>query len=513
MSFFDKRAVSPVIGVVLMVGIVVALGAVVGGAVLGLGVGIGDTAPNTQFDASYDGDDDTLTVTHVSGDTVDSDRLSYSFTGTEDVDGRFDDEITAGDSAKFSGLDENGDVVGVTGETFEMQWQSDNGESSSVLFEYDVPAVSSSVGGNGASEPSSEEPFDLMETFNQMEQNEDGANIITNDQELQAMSVAPGEDYVLENNIDASLTENWYDNDGFEPVGDSGTAFTGTLDGQGHEISGLAIDRAGETDVGLFGVVGDGTVENVRVTDADISGGGGSSDEGTGVLAGSVLGDSQVENVHTSGVLSQTDGFNAGGLIGYINGNGDINTASSTVDVTASDSSRVGGLVGQTSADFGTLGIGVSNSYATGNVEGGDQVGGFIGQVIETSVSNSYATGNVEGGDRVGGFHGNMNLGEISNSYSAGNVEGNDQVGGFGGRVSSMATVTDSYWDIEETGQTNGIGDGSGDVTGLTTAEMTGSSAESNMDAFDFADTWETVSDDYPILQAIDEEQQLSDRE
>ena len=122
------RAVSPVIGVVLMVGIVVALGAVVGGAVLGLGVGIGDTAPNAQFDASYDAEGETLTVTHVAGDTVDADRLTY----TEGFDGEFTGEVTAGDSADFEGDN--------AGETFEIQWTSDNGETSSVLFSYDIPA-------------------------------------------------------------------------------------------------------------------------------------------------------------------------------------------------------------------------------------------------------------------------------------------------------------------------------------------------------------------------------------
>ena len=127
------RAVSPVIGVVLMVGIVVALGAVVGGAVLGLGVGVGETAPNAQFDASYDGED-TLTVTHVAGDTVDGERLTYTIDGSEESpDGdAFDGEITAGTSETFSGEND--------GETFEIQWTSENGETSSVLFSYDIPA-------------------------------------------------------------------------------------------------------------------------------------------------------------------------------------------------------------------------------------------------------------------------------------------------------------------------------------------------------------------------------------
>jgi hypothetical protein len=65
--------------------------------------------------------------------------------------------------------------------------------------------------------------------------------------------------------------------------------------------------------------------------------------------------------------------------------------------------------------------------------------------------------------------------------------------------------VTDSYWDTETTGQSTSDGG-----TGLTTPEMTGTAATSNMVGFDFTTTWETVTspDDYPILawQTGDEE-------
>jgi hypothetical protein len=56
-------------------------------------------------------------------------------------------------------------------------------------------------------------------------------------------------------------------------------------------------------------------------------------------------------------------------------------------------------------------------------------------------------------------------------------------------------SVSDSYWDINSTGQSSSHGG-----NGLTTSEMQGSSASSNMN-FDFTSTWSTVTGDYPELQ------------
>jgi hypothetical protein len=57
-------------------------------------------------------------------------------------------------------------------------------------------------------------------------------------------------------------------------------------------------------------------------------------------------------------------------------------------------------------------------------------------------------------------------------------------------------SVSDSYWDINSTGQSSSHGG-----NGLTTSEMQGSSASSSMSGFDFTDTWSIVEEDYPELQ------------
>lgn len=98
----EKRAVSPVIGVVLMVAVVVILAAVIGAFVLGLG-GEQGQAPQASF--SYDAASDTLT--HSGGDTIDgadlyiaTDGGDRSAWGTGDVQAGTSTTVTATDSVK-----------------------------------------------------------------------------------------------------------------------------------------------------------------------------------------------------------------------------------------------------------------------------------------------------------------------------------------------------------------------------------------------------------------------------
>jgi flagellin-like protein len=66
----DDDAVSPVIGVILMVAITVILAAVIASFVLGLG-DQNNPAPTVSMDFEYDGDNDELTITHEDGDELD----------------------------------------------------------------------------------------------------------------------------------------------------------------------------------------------------------------------------------------------------------------------------------------------------------------------------------------------------------------------------------------------------------------------------------------------------------
>ncbi|CAK0762101.1 hypothetical protein WCLP8_3400001 [uncultured Gammaproteobacteria bacterium] len=91
------------------------------------------------------------------------------------------------------------------------------------------------------------------------------ASMLVNDvTQLQAVSNNLAGTYALGRSIDANATSGWNSNGsggyyGFAPIGDTTTNFTGSLDGLGHTISNLYINRPTEDYVGLFGAAGSGS--------------------------------------------------------------------------------------------------------------------------------------------------------------------------------------------------------------------------------------------------------------
>ena len=130
----DDDAVSPVIGVILMVAITVILAAVIASFVLGLG-DTTNTTPSASFDSDFDGSE--LTISHQSGDTLDVDRIETKVTNDPSGSASVTDfsasvsKITSGASATVSSLD--GD------ETVKVVWTSDSGDSSSTLHTWKGP--------------------------------------------------------------------------------------------------------------------------------------------------------------------------------------------------------------------------------------------------------------------------------------------------------------------------------------------------------------------------------------
>lgn len=290
-----------------------------------------------------------------------------------------------------------------------------------------------------------------------------------------------GANYVQVSDIDASETSSWHDGEGFDPIGEDCVAeFNGTFDGNGYEITDLKTGSDIADCVGMFGKVGtESKIKNVSLVNA----------EATGQFAvGSLIGINQgtIKDSYASG--SVVRGYMSGGLIGENKG-GTVKRSYASVSVDGSGFFIVGGLVGENS------GV-VNKSYATGSVSGPKVVGGLVGGNYNGTIRESYATGRIEGNEWVGGLVGkNANGSKIDGSYAAGSVEGDERAGGLIGV--SNGTATNSYWDVETTGQSTSAGN----ATGLTTAQMTGTAARENMWGFDFTNTWRTVQDDYPALR------------
>ena len=563
------KGVSPVIGVILLVAVTVALVALATVIVFDIGsdvsestdatINVQETTEGISVDVIRNNNVDNLRITGPEGSSqtvdanvgssylIDDGYGSYSVVavlrdGSEETIRTL---ITTGEGETLSGVASiNPEIEGATVEAFDSEGNllgaditNENGS-----YEFTVDAIedvdSIVLVVDGFESPelthslyaSSErtdftagEPVDFSFTDERIEtvggedvlisntisQETSSVKTISTLQELQVINNYLSTEYKLVRNIDASSTETWNSNAGFTPIGDSDTSFTGGLDGQGYEIDGLTIDRQ-ESNVGLIGYNDGGTVENIGVVNADITGdlyvgglvgwnlnGEVSESYATGTVnggnsVGGLVGWNRDGTVSESYATGSVSGDNrVGGLVGW-NRDGTVSESYATGSVTGEN--RVGGLVGYST---GT----VSKSYSTGSVTGEEDVGGLVGYSTGT-VSESYATGSVTGENRVGGLVGmNFDGATVSESYATGTVNGGTRVGGLVG-YNDGGTVSESYWDTESTGQIDGVDFGSGDnIEGLTTSEMQGTDAETNMSELDFITTWRTVAGDYPELQ------------
>jgi sugar lactone lactonase YvrE len=106
-------------------------------------------------------------------------------------------------------------------------------------------------------------------------------------------------------------------------------------------------------------------------------------------------------------------------------------------------------------------------------LNGGSTIGGLVGRNNSYgSIMNCYVGGHIQGQGSIGGLVG-WNDGLVRNCYSAVNISGSQYLGGLIGNNSSDSKVDSSFWDVDVSGQPNGIGTGEpGDVTGKTTVEM-----------------------------------------
>jgi len=154
----EERAVSPVIGVILMVAITVILAAVIGTFVLGLGNQLEGTAPQVSvgFDTEVenDGTVSEVSIAHQSGESLPvstvsvrtssevanvsaadtaEDNISTSFEWTEVSDDT--DTFSAGSSGTIHAVD-NGDLSGTT---IRVVYNSAESDSSTTLGKFTVP--------------------------------------------------------------------------------------------------------------------------------------------------------------------------------------------------------------------------------------------------------------------------------------------------------------------------------------------------------------------------------------
>jgi len=141
--FADEEAVSPVIGVILMVAITVILAAVIASVVLGVGQEAGSTSPQAAFSFDYDSTEGNVTITHDSGDAIDHDDVFIRGSGFDTSSGpSWADYVSAG-NASASGSVSGGNTAVAAGDRAEIGadgdyeinviWEDPDGDSSATL--------------------------------------------------------------------------------------------------------------------------------------------------------------------------------------------------------------------------------------------------------------------------------------------------------------------------------------------------------------------------------------------
>ena len=284
---------------------------------------------------------------------------------------------------------------------------------------------------------------------------------------------------------DVTLTGSW------EPIGNDETPYTGTFDGNGKTVTGLAITSSNRY-VGMFGYV-TGTVQNVNLEQVTVTNNYTEQYQAgfTGAVAGYLSGTGTITGCSVSGSVTITGpNGNAGGVVGSnsgiisnckvntltikgANSNGNVaggvaGTNSKTIencqvdDLTITDVTTAGGVMGKDESSNAALtGCSVNDSSVTGNNHAGGVAGIlYYGNLAGCSVENTtITTNNITGqsGGVIGGqsggtatacyfAKGSINgkgvapfLGGVAGAQSGGSIIACYSTGGFGTGASSTS--------------------------------------------------------------------------
>lgn len=219
-----------------------------------------------------------------------------------------------------------------------------------------------------------------------------------------------------------------------------------TFDGQGHKITGLNINTAGDKYVGLFAFVGDeGVVQNLQVE-------------------GNITAEYPMQGYELGGGV--------GGIAGCID-KGTVKNCLSNVAIEATGTGWLGiGGVAGIAQSGSTIDLCWNEGNVTGNINDENSyagVGGIVG-AGDITVTNSANFGTISCSDAgsTGGIMGTFSTssGQVINSYNLGDVIGST-CGGVAGDSGSI-TVKNSYYICK-------LGDASAQqyINGNTTMEIT----------------------------------------
>ncbi len=244
--------------------------------------------------------------------------------------------------------------------------------------------------------------------------------LITSAEELFEVRNELGGHYKLMNDIDLT---NWIQEDsptqGWSPIGNAQSPFTGTFDGNSHSIKGLYINRNTDN-CGLFGYTNGATIKNTAIIAPEITGA-----NNVGCITGYVSGETVIKNnIVIKG--SVTGKNNIGGIAGYncapqITKSGDKTHVSITGNYSSSSITATEGCGG------GIIGFAIGSSY--------------MQSVYNTyfhylCIDNNAFYGEVSATQHAGGIAGKADIAELCRNICKGNVNGENSVNGICYRLS-----------------------------------------------------------------------------
>lgn len=218
------------------------------------------------------------------------------------------------------------------------------------------------------------------------------------------------------------------------------TVFNGIFNGDGHEIAGMCVSHT-DSHTGLFGVLGNATVQNLTLTSAYVQG-----NKQAGILAGAVIASKSAEitNVQATGILNATE--NMGGIIGYAEatGAGKIKITQCSFSGKLQGSTNIGGILGKTGTSSGSVVL--SQCITDASITGVSNIGGILGHLtgagdqILSCKSNSSIAGNSYIGGIVGAAEPAIGTSSISDCQNSGVLLTDHTTGGI---VGAAITTTD----------------------------------------------------------------------
>lgn len=265
--------------------------------------------------------------------------------------------------------------------------------------------------------------------------------------------------------IDVAETLLWYGGKGWKAVGTfvshnspDNQPFSGHYDGNNFVIDRLYLNRPEDSHQGLFGFVSDAVIENIGVTNIEVT-----AFNAVGGLVGKQL-ESTIRNCFSSGTVQGEEVV--GGLVGF--------------NLSSDESSMI------------------LNSFSTANVIGIQSVGGLAGMHSGT-IGNCYSRGVITGESyAIGGLVGFLEMAAVTNSYTTSTFSGAG--GGLIGFASYICYVGNSYYQLEISAQ-------SASYYGepRTTEEMTYPYADNTYIDWNFETIWvediDYHNDGYPYLK------------